>query len=86
MSVGPDRSVRCRAVDEDQDGDGFAASIVDLDEHGVMFTPGDAFDIPRTVRIGFADDTATLTIGLEMTSEFLRRGGSSFLSNVTRAI
>lgn len=28
-----------------------------LDEHGVMYTPGDAFDIPCTFRIGFANDT-----------------------------
>ena len=42
-----------------------------LDEHGVMFTPGDAFDIPRTVRIGFADDHDTLATGLALTGDFL---------------
>lgn len=42
-----------------------------LDEHGVMFTPGDAFDISRTFRVGFADDTETLRSGLALTGDFL---------------
>lgn len=42
-----------------------------LDDFGVMFTPGDAFGIPRTVRIGFADEKATLRTGLALTGEFL---------------
>ncbi|GAA1534303.1 aminotransferase [Brevibacterium picturae] len=55
--------------DADIDSYDFCTQL--LDEHGVMFTPGDAFDIPRTVRIGFADDTETLKTGLALTSEFL---------------
>lgn len=42
-----------------------------LDDTGVMFTPGDAFDIPHTFRIGFADDTETLRTGLALTGQFL---------------
>ncbi|MCX5262368.1 hypothetical protein OOK27_51085 [Streptomyces canus] len=37
-----------------------------LVETGVMFTPGAAFDIEHTVRIGFADDAETLCTGLEL--------------------
>jgi len=44
-----------------------------IDETGVMFTPGAAFDIEHTVRIGFADDTATLRTGLELLGQFLDR-------------
>jgi len=44
-----------------------------IDETGVMFTPGAAFDIEHTVRIGFADDTATLRTGLELVGQFLDR-------------
>lgn len=42
-----------------------------LEQTGVMLTPGDAFDIPSTVRIGFADDTATLRTGLDLLGGFL---------------
>ena len=42
-----------------------------LDETGVMFTPGAAFDIEGTVRIGYADDTDTLRIGLGLFGDFL---------------
>ncbi|MEV8314616.1 aminotransferase [Streptomyces sp. NPDC059900] len=42
-----------------------------LQETGVMFTPGAAFGIEHTVRIGFADDTATLRTGLDLTGQFL---------------
>ncbi|MFJ3777251.1 aminotransferase [Streptomyces sp. NPDC090075] len=44
-----------------------------LQETGVMFTPGAAFDIEHTVRIGFADDTETLRTGLELVAQFLDR-------------
>lgn len=44
-----------------------------LDETGVLFTPGTAFDVEGTVRIGFADDTATLRHGLELFGDFLDR-------------
>ncbi|MCZ0991533.1 aminotransferase [Streptomyces diastatochromogenes] len=44
-----------------------------LQETGVMFTPGAAFDIERTVRIGFADDTQTLRTGLRLVGRFLDR-------------
>ncbi|MFT9474604.1 aminotransferase class I/II-fold pyridoxal phosphate-dependent enzyme [Streptomyces sp. 11-1-2] len=44
-----------------------------LGETGVMFTPGAAFDIEHTVRIGFADDTETLCTGLELVGQFLDR-------------
>lgn len=42
-----------------------------LAETGVMFTPGDAFEVPSTVRIGYADDTDTLRTGLRLFGEFL---------------
>ncbi|MFI8992864.1 aminotransferase [Streptomyces sp. NPDC053542] len=44
-----------------------------LTETGVMFTPGAAFGIEHTVRIGFADDTETLRTGLRLVGEFLGR-------------
>lgn len=36
-----------------------------------MFTPGAAFDIEHTVRIGLADDTQTLRTGLQLVGQFL---------------
>jgi aspartate/methionine/tyrosine aminotransferase len=42
-----------------------------LEQTGVMFTPGSAFEIEHTLRIGFADDTAALRSGLQLVSEFL---------------
>lgn len=42
-----------------------------LSETGVMFMPGDAFGIPQTFRIGFADDEATLEAGLDRFGQFL---------------
>jgi aspartate/methionine/tyrosine aminotransferase len=42
-----------------------------LEDTGVMFTPGAAFDIEHTVRIGFADDTETLRTGLGLVGRFL---------------
>lgn len=44
-----------------------------LEETGVMFTPGAAFGIEHTVRIGFADDTETLRTGLNLVGQFLDR-------------
>ncbi|RSO05679.1 hypothetical protein DMH18_30940 [Streptomyces sp. WAC 06783] len=44
-----------------------------LGEIGVMFTPGAAFGIEHTVRIGFADDTATLRAGLALVGQFFDR-------------
>ncbi|WP_267889486.1 hypothetical protein [Streptomyces rimosus] len=38
-----------------------------------MFTPGAAFGIEHTVRIGFADDTATLRAGLALVGQLLDR-------------
>ena len=38
---------------------------------GVMLTPGDAFDMEGYARIGFANDTQTLTEGLAALSEYL---------------
>ncbi|MFD8328191.1 aminotransferase [Streptomyces lydicus] len=42
-----------------------------LRQTGVLFTPGAAFDIEHTLRIGFADDTQTLRTGLRRTGQFL---------------
>ncbi|MFH8632249.1 aminotransferase [Streptomyces lydicus] len=42
-----------------------------LRQTGVLFTPGAAFDIEHTLRIGFADDTHTLRTGLRLTGQFL---------------
>ncbi|MGB3244313.1 MAG: aminotransferase [Sulfitobacter sp.] len=44
-----------------------------LKETGVMFTPGDAFDMEGYVRIGFANTPDILREGLERTSAFLAR-------------
>ena len=42
-----------------------------LEETGVMFTPGDAFDMDEYVRIGFANDPQVLHDGLDKTAPFL---------------
>jgi aspartate/methionine/tyrosine aminotransferase len=42
-----------------------------VERTGVMVTPGAAFDIEGTFRIGFADDTDTLEKGLELLGEYL---------------
>jgi len=44
-----------------------------LEETGVLFTPGSAFGIEGTVRIGYANDRAVLDEGLRRTSAFLRQ-------------
>ena len=44
-----------------------------LQETGVMFTPGDAFDMEGYVRIGFANTPDILREGLRLTSGFLAR-------------
>ena len=42
-----------------------------LEAEGVMLTPGSAMDMEGYVRIGYANDTAVLTAGLERFSAFL---------------
>jgi aspartate/methionine/tyrosine aminotransferase len=44
-----------------------------LEETGVLFTPGSAFEIEGCVRIGYANGSAILEEGLRQTSDFLRR-------------
>lgn len=44
-----------------------------LNETGVLFTPGSAFEVECTVRIGYANNHAVLEEGLRHTSAFLRR-------------
>lgn len=44
-----------------------------LADTGVMFTPGAAFEIEGTVRVGFADDTETLQTGLDLFGDFLNQ-------------
>jgi aspartate/methionine/tyrosine aminotransferase len=44
-----------------------------LDETGVLFTPGSAFEVEGAVRIGYANNHAILEEGLSLTSGFLRR-------------
>ncbi|MGV4988419.1 hypothetical protein ACVB8X_34775 [Streptomyces sp. NRAIS4] len=39
----------------------------------MMVTPGAAFGIEHTVRIGFADDTRVLRTGLDLVGRFLDR-------------
>ncbi len=46
-----------------------------LKETGVMFTPGDAFDMEGYVRIGFANTPGILREGLERVSAFLAKQG-----------
>ncbi|MFG2967965.1 aminotransferase [Streptomyces sp. NPDC048288] len=48
-----------------------------LERTGVIFTPGAAFGIEHTVRIGFADDTETLRTGLGLVGQFLDSLGGS---------
>ena len=42
-----------------------------LAENGVMVTPGDAFGVPRSIRIGFAYDTDTIKVGLDLMGTYL---------------
>jgi aspartate/methionine/tyrosine aminotransferase len=44
-----------------------------LNDTGVMFTPGAAFDMEGHVRIGYANNTEVLRAGLARVSEFLTR-------------
>lgn len=44
-----------------------------LEETGVLFTPGSAFDLEGCVRIGYANSGSILEEGLHRTSVFLRR-------------
>lgn len=44
-----------------------------LEHTGVMVTPGAAFDVEHTVRVGFADDTQILRTGLNLFGQFLDR-------------
>ena len=43
-----------------------------LRDTGVLFTPGSAFEVEGTVRIGYANNHAVLQEGLSRTSAFLR--------------
>ena len=43
-----------------------------LKEKGVLFTPGECFEMEGAVRIGYAYDSKTLREGLEKFTEFLR--------------
>lgn len=44
-----------------------------LETTGVLFTPGSAFEVEGTVRIGYANNEAVLVEGLRRTSAFLRQ-------------
>lgn len=48
-----------------------------LEETGVLFTPGSAFELEGCVRIGYANAHPVLEEGLRETSRFLRRLGTS---------
>ena len=43
-----------------------------LCEKGVLFTPGECFEMEGSVRIGYAYDSKTLREGLDIFEEFLR--------------
>lgn len=43
-----------------------------LEEKGVLFTPGDCFEMEGSVRIGYAFDSQLLQTGLDKFAEFLR--------------
>ena len=47
-----------------------------LETEGVLLVPGSAFDTDGVVRIGYANDAAVLTAGLERTSAFLATLGA----------
>lgn len=51
--------------------DSYALCVRLLEETGVMLTPGDAFGVPGTVRIGYAYDTETLQTGLDLLGSVL---------------
>ncbi|GCF94952.1 aminotransferase [Enterococcus florum] len=42
-----------------------------IDNHGILFTPGDCFEFEHCVRIGYACDTEELKAGLAKFSEYL---------------
>ena len=44
-----------------------------MEEEGVLFTPGSAFDMEGYIRIGFANPKAELKAGLQRVSAFLLR-------------
>lgn len=44
-----------------------------LEETGVLLVPGEAFDLPGHVRLGYCTDLVTLKIGLAKISDFLRQ-------------
>ena len=46
-----------------------------LQETGVMFTPGDCFDMEGYIRIGFANTPEVLREGLALTSGYLANHG-----------
>ena len=43
-----------------------------IKEKGVLFTPGECFEMEGAVRIGYAYDSKTLKEGLDKFTEFLR--------------
>ena len=55
----------------DMPSHGFCVQL--LDDTGVLFTPGSAFELEGCVRIGYANGSALLEEGLRRTTGFLRR-------------
>ena len=43
-----------------------------LDKTGVLFTPGECFEMEGSVRIGYAFDPEVLQKGLELFAQFLK--------------
>lgn len=42
-------------------------------EEGAFVTPGDCFEVPHSMRIGYAGDTQELKDGLQAMSRFIRK-------------
>ncbi|BCS31703.1 aminotransferase [Luteitalea sp. TBR-22] len=59
------------AYDLDMSSEAFCLRL--LEETGVLFTPGSAFGVEGTVRIGYANNPTVLADGLREVSGFLRR-------------
>ncbi len=56
--------------DIDMDSYEFAKKLIR--EYGVLVTPGDCFEVPKSFRLGYAYETEALREGLEKVSELLR--------------
>ncbi len=64
-------STSCIKIDIPESTESFCLRL--LKETGVLLVPGERFDLPGHVRLGYCTDEATLKKGLSKLSEFLRQ-------------